>query len=158
MSDSKDSSKKSWLKWFKSTSSTTSNIATEFNEELWITIQSSSPVEMRIAKLNQLSYFIANNQIERKIVEKLWIETKDLLNPQLAKSITMSYFNFLNILIKSQYRQLGMLKRMLFQDLKNLPYIYYDYIVNVMLAINYLTDQGKNLDMMENEVIFKSLI
>lgn len=156
MSDAKESSKKGWLnKWFRSSPGNVSSedtSLTEFNEDLWNTLKHSTAVEIRIAKLNQLSKFIENNQMERKIVEKLWIETKDLLNSNLPRHITTSYFGFLNVLIKSQYRQLGMLKPMLYQDLKDLRYTHQDDILNVMFAINYLTDEGKNLSMIESEV------
>ena len=156
MSD-KDGSKKSWLKsWFRSQTtpvpSNDSNATTEFGDEFWKSVTQSTPIEVRLSKLTQLTNIIETTQIERSVVEKLWIETKDLLNPNLPRTAITSYLNFLKSLVKTQHRQLVMLKPLLYQDLKDQNFSHRADILNVMLIINYLTDEGKNLCMMEQEV------
>ena len=159
MSESKEGSKKSWLKSFFGSKATPappdeSTASTEFGDQFWKSVVRSSPTDFRINKLTQLTKIIESTQIERSVVEKLWIETKDLLNPTHPKTVLNPYFTFLKSLVKTQHRQLGMLKPLLYQDLKDLDFSHQEDILNVMLIINYLTDRGKNLCMMEQEVNF----
>jgi len=153
----KDGSKKSWLKLLFRSQATPappddSSTATEFGDEFWNSVSQTAPTELRLSKLTQLTNIIETTQIERSVVEKLWIETKDLLNPALPRTATNSYFNFLKSLVKTQHRQLVMLKPLLYQDLKDINFSNQVDVLNVMLIINYLTDKGKNLCMMEQEV------
>ena len=157
MSESKDSSKKNWLKnWFgKQTASASADGAsttTEFDDQFWQSVSSSASTDVRINKLNQLSNIIETTQIERSVAEKLWIETKDLLNPNHSRAVTSAYFSFFKSLVKAQNRQLVLLKPLLYHDLNSLKLSRREDILNVMLIINMLTDQGRNLNMMEQEV------
>ena len=157
MSDPKDSYKRGLFRWFRSpptpVPSDDSSSASAFNDDLWNAIKISSPSEVRISKLNQLSQVIQNTEVEHSVIEKLWLHTKDLLNPSISLTLRTSYFRFLILLIKSHQRPLGILKALLYQDIKDRSYKHQEDILNIMLIINYLTDEGKNLCMMEQEVM-----
>lgn len=126
--------------------------------EFWVEVSSSRPMASRIAKLTAFEHFFETKQLDYGVVEKLWIKTNDLLHPAVPLEIRSKYFQFLQHLITCQYRNIGLLKSALFKKLSISKYPYVEDVVNVLNVIDALSDHGKQLEFLEEEVIiFKKL-
>ncbi|XP_076800613.1 tuberin-like [Clavelina lepadiformis] len=161
MAESKDShsNRKSWFKILglgssknqspNVSESQTTNILTE---DFWVALSTSSSLESRVNKLHQFGNLLETKQLERRDIEKIWVETKDLLKASIPPNVRKTYFEFLRRLITCQYRQLGMLVPMFYHELKMHSYMAEEDIANHMLIVNALTDHGKNIYMLEQEI------
>nr|CAB3248273.1 tuberin-like [Phallusia mammillata] len=122
------------------------------NNEFWLEVSRTKPIENRIDKLVAFEQYFETKQLDYGIVEKLWVKTKDILNPTVPLEHRSRYFKFLQHLISCQYRNIGLLKSVLFATLSSHKYSYGDDIVNVLNIIDALSDHGKQLEFLEDEI------
>jgi len=122
------------------------------SDDFWISIAPTSTAEARIDSLKGMEKTIESKQLEHGILEKLWMQSKDLLKPTVSETVRSDYFSFLQHLVLHQYRNLGLLKAALYDELISPEYAKPGDMLNILLVVDALSDHGKHLQFLEHEV------
>jgi len=124
-----------------------------FPDDFWPIVSNKGGTQSaRLSKLSQVEKIVVSQSVPKTCLKRLWIETNDLLDLSLSGTGRHAYFKFLVVLIKAQYRNLGMLKLMFYNTMMEQCYTSKEDIANMMLIIDAITEQGKNVYYLEQEV------
>ena len=125
-----------------------------FPDDFWSCISNKSETQSnnRISKLNSVEKIIVTQVVPKSCLKRLWIESNDLLDLSSSEAIRHSYMSFLVTLIKAQYRNLGMLKLMFYNTLIEKRFTGKDDVLHIMLVIDAITEQGKSIGYLEQDV------
>lgn len=117
--------------------------------ELWLDICASSPVEGRVERIKEIMKISESEILEDSVIKKLWVETKDLLQPETAQELRSLELRFIRSIIKGQYRRLGIMRAVFFQALQqhSIP----EDSEEVVKTFEMLTDSGKDVELFEQE-------
>ena len=114
-----------------------------FPEDFWSTVSNKNGAQSpRVAQLNQVEKIIVAQSVPKACLKRLWVETNDLLNLDIPRSIRHEYFQFLVVLIKSQHRKLGMLKLIFYNTLIEKNFTDKEDISDMMLIFDAITEHG----------------
>ncbi|XP_009861871.2 tuberin-like [Ciona intestinalis] len=122
------------------------------SDDFWLAISSTNNPEERMKRLKEFERVLSNVQIDCDVIEKLWLETKDQLLPTMDLNVRSEYFMFLKTLITKQHRHLSMLRALLYAEVGKHVFTEKSDVENVMGIIYVLTEHGKNLFMLEEEI------
>ena len=122
------------------------------SDNFWKQLVTTSP-KNRMNLLKEIKTWMYNHVMKRTDIERIWVTTNDLLGDETSDDIKHSYFKFLVELISSQKHNLEILRPIIFDKINLQKRISVEY---KMLVVNALTENGKNIDLLENEVSLKS--
>lgn len=120
------------------------------SDEFWLDIGASSPLEQRLERIREAMKLVESEVLQDSVIKKLWIETKDLLQPKINQEIRLFELEFVRSIVKGQYRRLGMLRAMFFQTLQehDIP----EDGPAVVQTFETLSDYGKDVEFFDQEV------
>ncbi|XP_039262240.2 tuberin-like isoform X1 [Styela clava] len=132
------------------TAPSTTNKPAIISDEFWLDIGASSPLEQRIEKIREAMKLVESEVLQDSVIKKLWIETKDLLQPKMNQEVRLFELEFVRSIVKGQYRRLGMLRAMFFQTLQehNIP----EDGSAIIQTFETLSDNGKDVEFFDQEV------
>lgn len=121
-----------------------------FTDSFWYDIAANSELEVRLARIAEAMEIVKSKHLDGNVINKLWIETRDLLQGHNQTSIRLNQLSFLKAIIDGQYKRLGKLRAIFFKALQ------YHNIKSdskfVIQALEALTVNGKDVDFFETEI------
>lgn len=72
-------------------------------DEFWLDISASQPAEMRVDKIREAIKVVESEILDDSVVKRLWLETKDLLQPESARELRVLQLRFVRCMIQVSF-------------------------------------------------------
>lgn len=69
-------------------------------DEFWLDISASQPIEVRIEKIKDATKVVESDILDDDVMKRLWLETKDLLQPEYRQEMRLMELRFMQSIVK----------------------------------------------------------
>eukprot|EP00117_Sycon_ciliatum_P044088 scpid19069/ scgid31850/ Tuberin; Tuberous sclerosis 2 protein homolog len=123
----------------------------QFTTESLKSIGCGAPQESRLRLLKDLEDVVSNQHFEEFMVEAVWMEVNDLLEPQQTAEVRQQALTFLSFLAKGQVDRLGPCNLKLFDVVTQPEHLSEDFVER-MLLLSCITNEGRSITFIQRDL------